>query len=69
MDLLMGGFCDAQIGELTEIEVDEFEQLIDLQDHDLYQWIVGQAPLPTEVDTPFFRKLRDFHTHMSPRFS
>jgi antitoxin CptB len=69
MDLIMGGFCDAQIGTLSEAEIDEFEQLIDLPDHDLYRWVVGEAELPPALDTVLFRKMRNFHSHTRPLFS
>ena len=69
MDLIMGGFCDAKISELTETEIDEFEILIDLPDDDLYRWVSGEAEPPPAADTPLFRKMRDFHSHTRPLFS
>lgn len=69
MDLVMGGFCDAAISTLSEAEIDEFERLIDLPDHDLYRWVVGEEPVPADADTGLFRKMQAFHTHTRPRFS
>jgi antitoxin CptB len=69
MDLIMGGFCDAQIASLSEAEIDDFERLIDLPDHDLYRWVIGEAELPAALDTTLFRKMRDFHSHTRPLFS
>lgn len=69
MDLIMGGFCDAHIGSLSEAEIDDFERLIDLPDHDLYRWVIGEAELPAALDTTLFRKMRDFHSHTRPLFS
>ena len=69
MDLIMGRFCDAVIIDLSEDEVGEFEQLIDAQDHDLYSWITGAEPVPTQYDTQLFRRLREYHSSMKPMFA
>jgi len=61
MDLLMGRFADAELVGLSEDEVGAFEELIELQDPDLFAWISGSLPMPAEHDTPIFRKLIDFH--------
>lgn len=61
MDLLMGRFADAELVGLSEEEVGAFEELIELQDPDLFAWISGSLPMPAEHDTPIFRKLIAFH--------
>ncbi|TCT00994.1 succinate dehydrogenase assembly factor 2 [Aquabacter spiritensis] len=61
MDLLMGRFADAQIDQLSEAEVAEFETLIEVQDPDLFGWISGSLDVPADMDTPVFRKLKDWH--------
>ncbi|MBA4267799.1 MAG: succinate dehydrogenase assembly factor 2, partial [Methylobacterium sp.] len=60
-DLIMGGFADAHIGELSEAELDEFERLIEVLDRDLLSWITGEAEVPENYDTPVFRRLKAFH--------
>ncbi len=62
MDLIMGRFADATIGDLSEAEVDAFESLSDVPDPDLYAWVSGSRPVPPEYDIELFRCLRDFHT-------
>jgi antitoxin CptB len=69
MDLIMGSFCDAVIVELSEPDVAIFEELIDAEDHDLYAWITGAAPVPTQYDTELYRRLRDYHSSMKPMFA
>ncbi len=61
MDLIMGRFADCHIGDLTVAELDEFEQLIELPDQQLYAWISGGEPVPADIDRPLFRRMRDFH--------
>jgi len=60
MDLIMGRFADAMIGELSEAELDEFERLSEQPEPDVYVWITGDRPVPPEHDTALFRKLRSF---------
>jgi antitoxin CptB len=60
MDLIMGRFADRAVATLSEAEVDEFEQLIELPDRDLLAWITGEADVPVGHDGPLFRRLRDF---------
>lgn len=60
MDLLMGRFADALLPDLSEEEVDAFEQLIDIEDPDLFAWInTGNAPAP--YNTEMFQRFRRFH--------
>jgi antitoxin CptB len=66
MDLIMGRFADAEIGTLSEDDLDEFERLIEVPDRDLYRWITGEDEVPANYDTPLFRRLRTFHTHAAP---
>jgi antitoxin CptB len=61
MDLIMGRFADAVIGQLSEAEVEEFERLAEVSDPELYAWISGDAAVPPEHDVALFRRLRDFH--------
>jgi antitoxin CptB len=62
MDLLMGPFCDAEIGALSDDEIAAFERLIDADDRDIYDWITGAAVTPAPYDTGLMRKLRAFHS-------
>jgi antitoxin CptB len=61
MDLIMGRFADAMIGELSEADIDAFERLNEVPDPDLYAWLSGGLPVPPEYDIMLFRRLRDFH--------
>jgi antitoxin CptB len=61
MDLIMGRFADTAISDLTESELAEFEQLIELPDREVLAWITGEAEVPAVHDTPLFRRLRDFN--------
>ncbi len=61
VDLIMGRFADAAIEQLTDGELTEFEQLIEVPDRELLAWVTGEAEVPAAYDTPLFRRLRDFN--------
>ena len=42
-DLIMGPFADAWIGELSDIELADFERLSDVPDPEIYAWVTGEA--------------------------
>jgi antitoxin CptB len=60
MDLIMGRFADANIGTLTDTELDAFERLTDVPEPELYAWITGDEPVAPEHDTTLFHRLRQF---------
>jgi antitoxin CptB len=66
MDLIMGRFADAEIGAMSEADLDEFERLIEAQDRDLLSWITGEAETPANYESAVFDRLRAFHRHDSP---
>ncbi len=66
MDLIMGRFADAKIGEMSESDLTEFERLIEAQDRDLLSWITGEAQVPDNYDSTLFQSLKAFHHHDAP---
>jgi succinate dehydrogenase flavin-adding protein (antitoxin of CptAB toxin-antitoxin module) len=34
---------------------------MELPDPDIYNWIIGAAPVPLEHDTPILHEIRGFH--------
>ncbi|MES0881971.1 succinate dehydrogenase assembly factor 2 [Roseibium sp. SCP14] len=66
MDLLLGGFANAQIDRLSEEELLELEHLLTAHDQDLYAWMTGRKPLPEEWDGPLYRKIIAYHEASGP---
>ena len=58
-DLLVGGFVAPRIGAFTPDELDALEQVMDLPDADLADWLTGRAPVPPTADSPMLRAIRD----------
>jgi antitoxin CptB len=65
-DLLMGPFADAEIANLSEADLADYEVLLEAQDRDILTWLTGEAEIPSSYDTPVLEKLRRFHTHAGP---
>ncbi len=60
MDLVLGRFADAQIAGLSDAELGEVEAWLDIPDQQIFAWVCGQEPVPAEIDTLLFRRLREF---------
>ena len=57
-DLLVGGFVRARIAVLTDAELDALEEILELPDAELADWLTGRRPIPPECDTPMLRAIR-----------
>lgn len=61
MDLVLGGFVDAEIEQLTDPQLDELEQLMTASDPEGYKWLSGTKPVPAEWESPLVYRIRRFH--------
>jgi antitoxin CptB len=60
LDLIFGPFADATIEALDEAELEDYERLLNLQDSDLMDWVLGAKPLPPEIDSPLLQRILAF---------
>lgn len=60
MDLILGGFADAQIADLSDQDVAELENLLEVPDPDLYAAFSGGAPLAAEHATGIFTRIQHY---------
>ena len=58
-DLLIGGYVSARIGALNEAEMDALEEILELPDTDLADWLTGRRPIPADSDSPMLRAIRE----------
>lgn len=63
MDLVLGGFADAELAGLDDADLAEVEGWLDVPDQQMFAWVNGSEAVPAEVDTALFRKLRAYHAH------
>ena len=66
MDLLMGGFADAELTRLDDVELGQFEHLLDLPDPLVFAWLAGMEVVPADEQTALFEKVRAFRAHEAP---
>jgi len=65
LDLLLGRFADSAIADLTDAELDEFEALLEVDDRELFGWVLGTREVPATAPAGVFGKLMAF-THAHP---
>lgn len=61
MDLVLGGFADAELSRLNDSDLAEVEGWLDIPDQQMFAWVNGSETPPPEIDTKLFSKLRSFH--------
>jgi len=59
-DLLIGGFARAWLDGFDADELNQFETLLDVNDHELYAFAMGEKDPPAHVAGTVFQKLRNF---------
>lgn len=64
-DALIGGFADRHLDELSDDEVAWLEALLmENNDIDLYNWMLGKEPVPAHLDHPVMHRLIAFKNAM-----
>lgn len=58
-DILVGGFVAARLDSFTEDEMDALDELMELPDPDLADWLTGRRPIPADADSPLLRAMRE----------
>ena len=46
MDLILGPYADAKLAQMDEAALDLYDDLLEENDQDLYQWVSGQDTPP-----------------------
>ena len=46
MDIILGGFSRTGLLALLSADLELYEDLLEENDHDIYQWVTGQFPTP-----------------------
>jgi antitoxin CptB len=60
MDLILGGFADANIAALSDAEMADLESLMELPDPDLYAAFSGAQPLVSPYQDGIFIRIKHF---------
>ena len=57
MDLLLGSFADRHVQDFSGTELDLYEEMLNISDPDLYNWISGQEQVPANLMNPVLERL------------
>ncbi|ESQ89589.1 hypothetical protein ABAC460_12015 [Asticcacaulis sp. AC460] len=60
-DIILGHFADERLGQMSDAELDIFEVLLEVPDHDLYGWIIERDQTPVEFDSGIMKQLNQFY--------
>lgn len=60
IDLILGPFADARLGQMDDVELDEFEALLSVPDQDLYDWICERSQPPERLRTKVYEQIFNF---------
>lgn len=60
IDLILGPFADERLGQMDDEELDQFEALLNVPDHDLYDWICQRSSPPDRFRTKVYEQIFDF---------
>lgn len=59
--MLIGRFASERVAEMSEAQLDMFENLMNHTDNDLYNWITGREPTPDIVDSDVLRLIKEYN--------
>ncbi len=65
-DLLIGGFATQSLAAMADADLDAFEVILSLNDHDIYAWVIGSATPPANVDPGLIDQMRAFDASKRP---
>jgi antitoxin CptB len=57
-DILIGNFVRNRLAAFSEVDLDALEEVMELPDAMLADWLTGRQPIPADVDTPMLRAIR-----------
>lgn len=60
LDLLIGGFAAHHLDGFDVGELDQFEAIMEANEHDIYAWLTGKAEVPSEHDNGVMHQLLNY---------
>ena len=60
-DILLGHFADRYILKLNDQQLDDLEILMNQNDIDVMNWIIGKAVVPKEYNTELMKLIQKFN--------
>ena len=77
MDIMLGNWASANLHKLDTAQLHQFEQLLKLENPDLFKWLTAQDVVPAEADSEVMRmicrdlkgRMNEYATVQSPKGS
>jgi antitoxin CptB len=60
-DWFLGRFAERFISDMTDVQLDRFEALLDVGDNDVFSWVSGREPVPPDYQNDVMDLLIDFN--------
>ena len=60
VDLLLGTWAVENVDGLTSAECDEYEDILNCETIDIFNFITGKDPVPPRLDTAMMKRLQDY---------
>lgn len=67
MDLILGSFANANVPGFSEEELNLYDELLQIPDPDLYNWISGREDVPDKERSAVMDKLLEHDYAPAPR--
>ena len=58
MDIIMGNFAGENVWDFTEDQLQAYDDLLQENDPNLYNWIIGKEEAPEHIAGEMFEKIR-----------
>lgn len=58
MDIIMGNFARENVWDFTEAQLQAYDDLLQENDPNLYNWIIGKEEPPENIAGEMFEKIR-----------
>jgi antitoxin CptB len=68
-DAILGAFAALHLAELDDAGLEMFAALLEVPDHDLYDWLRGAAPVPRMYNTSVFARLKAICERKNPTWN
>ena len=59
-DLLLGYFAREHLPHLNNADLTDFENLLEVGDQQIYEWVMEKSQLPDTFNTPVFQLIKKF---------
>jgi succinate dehydrogenase assembly factor 2 len=60
VDLLLGSWASKHVMQLSAEELQQYEDILNEETIDIFNYVSGKSPLPERLDTPVMKRLQEY---------